>query len=81
MSGKGQTGTGNEWQCQLNHHHPVLHLLQLGPEDRRWRSPSGLSHLFPGSPLRQQRHHRLPLPVRWLQLSPGELCASPRSHP
>ena len=45
--------------------------LQLGPEDRRWRPAPGVSHVFPGAPLGQQRHDHLPLPVRWVQLCAG----------
>lgn len=50
----------------------VIHILQLGPEDRRWRPLPGFSHVFSGAPLCQQRHDHLPLPVRWVQLSAGE---------
>lgn len=67
--------------CHLCHHLPVFHVLQLRPEDRRWRSLPGLGHVFPSSPLRQQRHHYLPLPVRRLQLSAGEALRLPPELP
>ena len=54
-------------------------VLQLRPENCRWHPLTGFRHMFSGSPLRQQRHDHLPLPVRRLQLCAGEPSDSPWS--
>ncbi len=54
----------------------MISILQLRPEDCRWCSLPGFSHVLPGDPLCQQRHDHLSLPVRWLQLCTGEPSTS-----